>query len=70
MRDGGILVAVDWNQTALFTEDYVMRPPCPQAGGSRSAVLQGLIADPGHGRLRTLYQEMIRYAFQGFHDES
>lgn len=70
VRDGGTLVAVDWNQTAMFTEDYIIRPPCPKAGGSRSAVLQGLVADSGHGKLRTLYQELIGYAFHGFHDES
>ena len=70
VRKGGTLVAVDWNRTAMFTEDYILRQACPQPSCSRSAVLQALVADPGQGKVRTLYEELDRYAFQGFHDQA
>ena len=75
VRNGGTLVAVDWNKTGIFDEDYHMQAPCPASantGGrgadgaagnqcSRSSVLQGLLANPGNGTVKLLMQEVYRY---------
>ena len=74
VRAGGTLVAVDWNHTAMFDEDYRSRPPCSSVGAgssdccSRSTVLQSLLQRPGKGAVRLLSAQLHRYAFKGFHD--
>jgi hypothetical protein len=68
VRRGGTLVAVDWEQTAMYDEDFVSRPAKGvTAGGCRSATLQRLLADPGQGYVRILTKELQRYCYQGYH---
>jgi len=72
VRAGGVLVAIDWAQTAIYDEDFVPRKQTAASllGGSRCAVLEGLLAHPGKGAVRRLNKEMHRYAFQGYHDDA
>jgi hypothetical protein len=67
VRAGGKLVAVDWEQTAMYDEDFVSRPPAPP-DTCRCAVLEGLRAKPGVGQIVVLRDELYRYAYQGYHD--
>eukprot|EP00937_MAST-01D_sp_MAST-1D-sp2_P000446 g446.t1 len=69
VRAGGVLVAVDWAQTAMYDEDFVPRastgvPP----GACRCTALQSLRSDAGQGEVRVLKQEVWNFAYQGFHD--
>ena len=70
VRSGGVLVAVDWPQTAIYDEDFRPRPKTAASllGGSRCAVLQALRTHAGAGEVRTLDKQLHRYAFQGYHD--
>ena len=65
VKGGGTLVAVDWNQTAAFDENYTLRPPSSAMSGSRSPILQSLVAQPGRGAVKFLNNELYRYAFKG-----
>jgi hypothetical protein len=42
VRAGGELVAVDWQQTAMYDEDFVPRPTAGVPGSCRCAALQAL----------------------------